>query len=152
MSSPTTGDRRPAATCLNNHETEGTLAPDGSLRCWCGDVLPPPAATTVPADATNWWKDAGFVPDANTPRSADARELAARRDADARLAAKYTGWKPLVFWYISWAVLCVVGAISMLSTKMVASGLVALVLAGLALLYARYLYNGGLRRVWFFIF
>ena len=40
----------------------------------------------------------------------------------------------------------------MLSTKMVASGLVALVLAGLALLYARYLYNEGLRRVWFFIF
>jgi hypothetical protein len=84
----------------------------------------------------------------------DAQELAARRANDARLLAKYKGFKPLMIWYSVWAIIFFVGGISAFSSKSggVGLGFFGLGLAAVSALYARYLYRGGLRRVWFFIF
>src|SRR5664279_6344034 len=83
--------------------------------------------------------------------SKDATELAARRAASAALLAKYKGPKPLMIWYSVWSILFLIGGISAFSTKGGAvTGLVGLGLAALSALYARYLFRGGLRRVWFF--
>ncbi len=88
----------------------------------------------------------------NTLSQKDAEELAARRAHDAKLTAKYHGWKPLVIWYALWATLFGVGAISSLAAGKVGVCVVGIVLCALCLKYAHYLYNGGRRRVWFVIF
>lgn len=82
----------------------------------------------------------------------DAEELAARRAVDAKLRAKYTGWKPLVFWYAFWTVLFAIGALSALFNGQFGVFLVSAVFTVLGFMYAKYLYNGGRRRVWFVIF
>jgi hypothetical protein len=81
----------------------------------------------------------------------DAAELAARRAADAKLAARLHGWKPIVLWYTLWAVLLAVGAISSLGSGQPTAGLLGLGFCALSAKYAHYLYNGGRRRVWFVI-
>jgi len=81
----------------------------------------------------------------------DAAELAARRAADVRLAARLHGWKPIVLWYTLWALLTGVGAISSLASGQVTASLVGVLICALCAKYAHYLYNGGRRRVWFVI-
>lgn len=81
----------------------------------------------------------------------DAAELAARRAADVRLAARLHGWKPIVLWYAFWAVLTGVGAISSLASGQVTASLVSVIICALCTKYAHYLYDGGRRRVWFAI-
>ncbi len=81
----------------------------------------------------------------------DAAELAARRAADARLAVRLHGWKPIVLWYALWAILTAVGAISSLASGQVTASLVSVIICALCAKYAHYLYNGGRRRVWFVI-
>jgi hypothetical protein len=71
----------------------------------------------------------------------------------AALHAKYSGFKPLMIWYSLLTVGFVWGAFSLFATKGGAMpGLVCLVLAAASAAYAVYLFRGGLRRVWFFIF
>jgi hypothetical protein len=81
----------------------------------------------------------------------DAAELAARREAEARLEAKLRGWKPLTIWYAAWAILIAIGSFSALGSGQAGAGLFGLALCAAAIKYAHYLYNGGRRRVWFFI-
>jgi len=86
--------------------------------------------------------------DATTELAALRRHLAQQEVAEA---ARFTGFKPLVIWYLAWALLTAVGSL----TSLISGQLAAFVaLAGLscgAALYARYLFNGGRWRVWFFI-
>jgi hypothetical protein len=81
----------------------------------------------------------------------DVAELAARREHDARLAAKYRGWKPLVIWYAFWCLMFGIGAISALGSGNAGGFFVCAAVSGLSAKYSHYLYNGGLRRVWFVI-
>ena len=81
----------------------------------------------------------------------DAAELAARRAEDARLAAKYHGWKPLVIWYAFWSALFGIGALSALASGGAGAFFVAAAISGLSAKYSHYLYNGGRHRVWFVI-
>jgi len=81
----------------------------------------------------------------------DAAELAARRAADARLAARLHGWKPIVLWYALWAAFTGVATISSLGAGHVAASLASVIVCALCAKYAHYLYNGGRRRVWFVI-
>ena len=81
----------------------------------------------------------------------DAAELAARRADDARLAAKYHGWKPLVIWYAFWSALFAIGAISALGSGGAGGFFLCAAVSGLSAKYAHYLYNGGRHRVWFVI-
>ena len=75
-------------------------------------------------------------------------ELKARLALDA---AKYEGIKPLVVWYAFWTALCAISAVYGLATGAVGGAAVAAVLMAVAAAYTVYLYNGGRRRVWFFI-
>jgi hypothetical protein len=85
-----------------------------------------------------------------------ARELAAlkahlaRQDAAQR--AKYTGWQPLTIWYTLWAALFGLASVFSLLSGAFGAFLLGAVGTGLIALYAKYLYNGGSRRVWFIIF
>jgi hypothetical protein len=81
----------------------------------------------------------------------DAAELAARRAADARLAARFHGWKAIVIWYALWAVIVGIGAISSLASGQAGPFFVGALICALSAKYAHYLYNGGRRRVWFVI-
>jgi hypothetical protein len=83
--------------------------------------------------------------------AADAAELAARRAAQAQLEARLRGWKAIVVWYVVWSVLTGIAAISALSSGQVGTSLMSALVCGLSALYARYLFNGGRRRVWFVI-
>jgi hypothetical protein len=89
---------------------------------------------------------------AYTQEQEDAQELAARRAHDARLEAKYRGWKPLVVWYSFWTTMLLISAVYGLVSGAFGGFLVAAVLAALVGKYTQYLYNGGRRRVWFLIF
>lgn len=90
------------------------------------------------------------------PAHSAAEELAALKANIAHEAAaqrsRYTGWKPLTIWYVCWAVF--VGAVSLkaLTSGAVGTFVVGAIVTGLLGLYARYLYGGGTRRVWFMIF
>ena len=125
-----------AVECVNGHSCH-----QGQMTCRaCGGAITdkPTGAATTAAFALS---------------SRDATELAARRAASAALLEKYKGFKPLMLWYSAWAILFVAGAFSAFSTKGgVGPGFICLGLAALSALYARYLFRGGLRRVWFFIF
>jgi hypothetical protein len=81
----------------------------------------------------------------------DAAELAARRAHDAQLAVKYYGWKPLVIWYAFWALVFAIAALSSLASGGIGTFFVGAAVSGLSAKYSHYLYNGGLRRVWFVI-
>lgn len=90
--------------------------------------------------------------DGRTLSERDAKELAAFRAEQARMLARYTGWKPLTVWYALWAVLFALAAMAGVDRGNVAACLGAGVLAGICALYTQYLYRGGTRRVWFVIF
>lgn len=81
----------------------------------------------------------------------DATELAARRAADAKLESRLHGWKPLTMWYALWAIAIAIGGISSLASGQVGAFFLAGALCGACTKYAHYLYHGGRRRVWFFI-
>jgi hypothetical protein len=81
----------------------------------------------------------------------DATELAARRAADAKLQARLRGWKPLTIWYAFWAIVIAIGAVSSLGSGQVGSFLLGAAICAACVKYTHYLYNGGRRRVWFFI-
>jgi len=83
--------------------------------------------------------------------SADAAELAARRAAEAKLEARLRGWKPLTLWYAFWAIVIAIGSISSLGAGHVGSFFIGVALSAACVKYTHYLYNGGRRRVWFFI-
>jgi hypothetical protein len=82
---------------------------------------------------------------------ADAEELAARRTAEAKLEARLRGWKPLTLWYAFWAIVIAIGSISSLGGGHVGAFFIGAALTACCLKYTHYLYNGGRRRVWFFI-
>lgn len=82
--------------------------------------------------------------------AADAAELHARREAEAKAVARRHGWKPIVIWYLFWGALLAFGSISELGSGQ-SAGLAGLVFAGACLWYSYYLYHGGRRRVWFVI-
>ena len=93
-------------------------------------------------------------PPANTSATrglttADAAELAARREADARLQARLTGWKPLTCWYAMWTAILAIGGLVGLVHGQVGIFLLALVLGAASAKYTHYLYHGGRRRIWF---
>jgi hypothetical protein len=81
---------------------------------------------------------------------ADAQELAARRQHDAKVRASITGWKPLALWYTGWAALLVIVAFVSVASGGIAAFFLCLAIAVASGKYAHYLYNGGRRRVWFF--
>jgi membrane protein YqaA with SNARE-associated domain len=81
----------------------------------------------------------------------DAAELAARRTADARLQARLHGWKAIVIWYALWSVFTGIGAISALFSGQVGAFFVSALICALCATYARYLFHGGRRRVWFVV-
>jgi hypothetical protein len=80
--------------------------------------------------------------------AAVAAELEARRQADARLHARLTGWKPLTCWYATWTGILAIGGVVGLADGQVGVFLIALVLGAASAKYAHYLYHGGRRRVW----
>ena len=82
----------------------------------------------------------------------DAAALEAYRQQALRYRESITGWKPLVFWYGFWMIAFGIGTISALFSGEVGVFFVGLVITGLLFLYTRYLFRGGTRRVWFFIF
>jgi hypothetical protein len=91
-----------------------------------------------------------------TDQASAAAELAALKAGiareEARLRAKYTGWKPLTIWYTLWALLFGFASVSALLAGQPAVFLAGALFTGLACLYARYLYRGGRYRVWFVVF
>ncbi len=83
--------------------------------------------------------------------ASDAAELAARRAAQAKLEASLRGWKAIVVWYAGWSVLLAIAAVSALSSGQIGASFTSAAICGLSGLYARYLFNGGRRRVWFVV-
>jgi hypothetical protein len=88
---------------------------------------------------------------ASTFSQKDAEELKARRAADAKREAKLRGWKPLTIWYSFWAIVIAIGVLSSLGSGHVGTALIGCGICAACIKYAHYLYNGGRRRVWFFI-
>jgi len=140
----------PLVNCPNGHPCNQYVT---NCRI-CGAAVPPmPAASTPGYSYQPPASAADGPPHGMSDR--DFYELSARRAADAALLSKYQGWKPLVIWYTAWTALLVAGAFGSFSAKGgggIGVGFICLGLAALSALYARYLYRGGLRRVWFFIF
>lgn len=115
-------------------------------------ILPSPEPTTFASSSPMAQASAH---DVVTEASAVA-ELASLKgqlaQEEADFIAKYTGWKPLVLWYAAWAALLAFSAVAALVQTQFLVFLLAGGLSALSGIYARYLYRGGLRRVWFFIF
>lgn len=91
-----------------------------------------------------------------TDQVSAAAELAALKTSiareEARLRAKYTGWKPLTIWYTLWALLIGFASVTSLFAGQLLVFLGGALLTGLVCLYAKYLYGGGRYRVWFVVF
>lgn len=81
----------------------------------------------------------------------DAQELAARHVSQARAQAHLRGWKPLTIWYVLWMLLAGWAAVASLFSGKVGAGFALAAVSVAAGAYAKYLYNGGRRRVWFFV-
>jgi hypothetical protein len=77
------------------------------------------------------------------------RQIAAREVAET---ARYTGWKPLVLWYLAWDAIIAVGSVSALAQGQFGTFLFGVVVTVTLGYYVRYLFNGGRRRFWFIIF
>jgi hypothetical protein len=95
----------------------------------------------------------GPAPECGAPTFSqkDAEELRARRAADAKLEARLRGWNPLTLWYAFWAIAIAIGALSSLGSGQVGAALLGAGICAACVKYTHYLYNGGRRRVWFFI-
>lgn len=91
-------------------------------------------------------------PTSNGLTDSDASELAARRAEEARIRAKYTGLNPLPVWYGFWAVVIGISAIVGLAHGQFGVFLLGATASAGCALYTRYLWRGGLKRWFFFIF